>query len=339
MEKRIEAQRILVIRLGGFGDVIFTLPAVHLLRSTFPEAKFSFLVYKEFSSLLEGFPGIEQVITLDRTQFRSRNPVSVCAETLALLRPLVCSRFKLVVDFQGFGETALLTRLSGAPSRWGGVYRPGRSWAYTRPVSRNLKLHPVDFQLQVLRDAGGLSCVSPAGIFNQFTLPETAVAQARRFFLEHDLRPDRPTLFIQPLSNGSHKNWPLSHYFATARHWRQKGLQVLFGGGPGEKATLEPARRSGFPVAAGSSAIFTAGLLKLSTLVLGGDTGPMHLAVAIGTRVLMIMSGAHRGACLPVGHPDWTIHPPNGSPLSSIAPGAVIGACTRALVELGALKA
>jgi ADP-heptose:LPS heptosyltransferase len=338
MENPIEAQRILLIRLGGFGDIIFTLPAVHVLHTAFPQAKLSFLVYKEFSSLLEGFPGIEKIIPLDRSKFRSRNPITVCAETLCLLRPLVCSRFNLVVDFQGFGETALLTRLTDAPSRWGGVYRPGRSWAYTRPVSRNHKLHPVDFQLQVLRDAGDLWCLSAPAIFNRFSLPEATVADAHRFFLEHNLRPDRPTLFIQPLSGGSHKNWPLAHYFATARHWRQRGLQVLFGGGPSEQAALEPAREAGFPVAAGSSAILTAGLLKLSTLVLGGDTGPIHLAVAIGTRVLMITHAAHRGSSLPFGHPDWTIFPTDGSPVSSITLNAVIDACARALVELDAFK-
>ena len=59
-------QRILLVRLGGFGDVIFTLPAIHLLRTAFPNARITFLVYKEFASLLEGFTGVDAVLTLDR---------------------------------------------------------------------------------------------------------------------------------------------------------------------------------------------------------------------------------------------------------------------------------
>ena len=59
-------QNILLIRLGGFGDVLFTLPAVHLVRTSFPEARLSFLVAKEWAPLLGGFPGIESVLELDR---------------------------------------------------------------------------------------------------------------------------------------------------------------------------------------------------------------------------------------------------------------------------------
>src|SRR6266516_7004777 len=103
MQGLLENQRILLVRLGGFGHVVFTLPAVHLVRTTYPKARISFLVYKEFASLLEGFPGVDIVLTLDRARYRGLNPIAICGETFSLLRHMVRGRFKLVVDFQGFG--------------------------------------------------------------------------------------------------------------------------------------------------------------------------------------------------------------------------------------------
>src|SRR5437764_14445064 len=69
--------RILLIRLGGFGDVIFTIPAVDLVRTTFPDAKITFLVYKEFASLLQGFAGVDEVLSLNRARYRSFNPLPI----------------------------------------------------------------------------------------------------------------------------------------------------------------------------------------------------------------------------------------------------------------------
>src|SRR5262245_57998604 len=156
MRGSFDGQEILLVRLGGFGDVIFTLPAVHVLRASFPTARITFLVYKEFASVLEGFPGIHTVLTIDRAAYRRFNPIRISADTLALVKRLVGGRFKLVVDFQGFGETGLLTWLTGAPERWGSVYRQNRKWAYTRPVWRNRQLHAVDYHLDLLHLGGGL---------------------------------------------------------------------------------------------------------------------------------------------------------------------------------------
>ena len=324
-------QRILLIRLGSFGDLIFTLPAVHLVRKSFPAARITFLVYKEYASLLEGFAGIDAVMTLDRERYRCLNPMSIGAETVSLLSHLARNRFRLVVDFQGFGETGVLTRLSCAPHRWGIVYKPARKWAYTHPVWRNNELHPVAYNLELLRQAGG---VVTDRICNEFVPSQRTMEEARHFFANHKLQLDHVTLFIQPFTSDRNKTWPLEKYLATAQHWRNCGVQILFGGGPADRPALEPVRQAGFAVAAGASPLLSAGLVKLSSLVLGGDTGLMHLAVALNKRVIMLMSSTHAGACIPFGHPEWAIAPPNGSAVHSIAADVVKRACDEALLEL-----
>jgi ADP-heptose:LPS heptosyltransferase len=320
---------ILLIRLKSIGDILFTLPAVHVVRDNFPGARITYLVSQEHAALMEGFRDVDEVMALDRTRFRRRNPKALITETVALLRRLRRGKFALAVDFQGYGETALLTWLTRARERWGVVYQPARGWAYTRRARRARHVHPVEWSLDLVRQCG----LKPGPLRNEFVLPETASAEARRVFAAQGLEADRPALFIQPFTSAAKKNWPLENHLALARHWRQHGVQILFGGGPAERAALEPVRQAGFPVSAGAPLLVTAGLMKLCTLIVGGDTGVLHLGVALGKRVLMIMASAAPGTTSPFQHPDWAVTPPGGRALAGIEVGAVVGASARALAE------
>jgi ADP-heptose:LPS heptosyltransferase len=322
-------ENILLIRLKSIGDILFLLPAVHVVRESFPGAKITFLTSSENAPLLQGFREVDEVITLDRARFQSGNPKAILAETFSLLRRLRRGKFSLVVDFQGYGETAWLARLSGAPERWGSVYGPGRRWAYTCGVTRNERIHHVDWYLSLLEQCG----LRSGKILNEFVLPDNALNEARLFFAAHNLNAAKPTLFVQPFTSSPQKNWPLDRQLAVARHWQQRGLQTLFGGGSAERAALEPVRQAGFLVSAGVPLLVTGGLMKLSSLILGGDTGALHLAVAMGKRVVMIRDSTAPGSPYPYQHPDWAVTPTSGRVVSSIETSAVIEACERALSE------
>ena len=324
-------QNILLIRLKSIGDILFTLPAVHRVREAFPEARISFLVSKEYAPLLEGFRDVDAVLALDRALFRRPNPAIIIAQVFSLLRHLRRPKFSLAIDLQGYGETALLTRWSGAPQRWGTVYRAGRKWAYTRSVNRDPAIHPAECFLSLLRACG----LQSAGVYNQFKLPGSAVEEARRFFLARGLHPARPTLFVHPFTSAPHKNWPLDRYLAAAGLWQRRGWQVLFGGGPAEQTALGPVRQAGFSVSAGAPLLVSAGLVKLSMLTLGGDTGLLHLAVAMDKRVVMIMGSTGPGSSYPFQHPEWAVTPAHDQPVATITANAVDEACSRALAELG----
>lgn len=322
---------ILLIRLKSMGDIVFTLPASHALRAANPHAQISFLVSREYAPLLQGFPDVNSVIDLNREHFRSLNPLKTIAATISLLRRLRTNRFHLVVDFQGYGETALFTWLTRAPARWGTVYRPGRSWAYTRPVAERADVHPAQAHLLLLRSQG----VSAEPVRNEFVVPEHAQVQARGFLSQNGLRPDRQTLFIQPFTSSPEKNWPLDRYLEFGRRWRERKWQVLFGGGPADRAALEPARQAGFVVAAGVPLLVSAGLANASTLVLGADTGLVHLAVAMGKRVVMVMRSHFSGSTHPFQHQDWAISPPNKQTVSAISLEFVEEHCTHACAQMG----
>ena len=329
-----DAPNILLMRLKSMGDVVFTLPAVHLLRDSFPRARITFLVSAENAPLLEGFRDVDETLVLNRARYRSGNPLHILTETFTLFRRLRGGRFSLVVDFQSYGETAWLTRLSGAPQRWASVHSTPRHWAYTRSFRCDYRVHPVEGLLSFLQQCG----VRRGTVRNQFVLPDKYLSEARSFFVAHRLAVDRPTLFIQPFTSRAPKNWPLDRYCAVARHWRTQGRQVLFGGGPADRAALESARQAGFPVSAGVPLLVSAGLAKLCALTLAGDTGLLHLAAAMGRRVAVIIPSTAPGNKYPFQHPESAITPAEGRDISTIGAERVITACERALAEAGLVK-
>jgi ADP-heptose:LPS heptosyltransferase len=322
-------ENILLIRLKSIGDILFTLPAVHVVRENFPNAKLHFFVSKEFAPLLRGFADVDEIISFDRTVFRTQKFPAICSDLLGLVRGLRRQKFSLAIDFQGYGETAWLSWLSGAPERWSSVYRPMRAWACTRGEWRNDKIHPAAWNLTLL-----LKCGLRGGeIQNEYVLPEDAVAEAQKFFTANNLDETKPTLFLQPFTSSPHKNWPLENFLELARHFQTRDVQIIFGGGPSERAALEPARAAGFAVSAGVPLLVTGGLMKLSTLAVGGDTGLLHLAVAMSKRVVMLMSSAAPGKPHPFQHADWAMTPSPGKAVSEIAVTDVIAACERSLAE------
>jgi ADP-heptose:LPS heptosyltransferase len=318
---------ILVIRIKAIGDVIFTLPAVHALRAHYPKARITFLVSKENAPLLQGFREVDEVIALDRAALRSGNPLQMGREFFGLLQRLRAGKFSLVVDFQGFGETAWLARLSGAPHRWGSVYGRGRSWAYTRGIRRDETLHPADWNLRMLSECG----VPIGAIKNEFALPAAALADARASLKENKIDDQGPILVIQPFTSSPQKNWPLENYLAVARHWRERGVRIIFVGGPADGLHLEPARAADFCVLTTLPLLVSAGLVQLSTLMLGGDTGLGHLGVALGRNVRLLMIHNRPGACVPFQHPEWAIVPVTSGGIRGITIDTVLAETEQAL--------
>jgi len=327
-DKMETPENILVIRLKSIGDVLFTLPAVQALHDNFPSARIIFLTSRENAPLLLGFREVNDVIVLDRTALR--NPFRCVPEIFRLLRRLRSGKFSKVIDFQGYGETAWLSWWSGAPERWGSVYGPGRRWAYTRGLTRIDKMHPAEWNLSLLQQCG----LQLGRVRNDYVLPAAALTEAEHFFKGNNLDASKTTLYLQPFTSSPPKNWPLENFLALARFWRARGLQIIFSGGPGDRPQLEPAQADGFTVAAGVPRLTDAGLMKLSTVVVGGDTGFLHLAVALGKRVVMIRDAMLPGSPHPYQHPDWVVTPAAGKTIQEIEIGAVIAACAAAMENI-----
>jgi len=319
--------KILVVRLTAIGDVVLTLPAVSVLRQNFPEAQITFLTTKENSTLLRGFREVNEVIAIDRNRLRGKNILRSAGELIRLLRQLRSGKFALAVDLQGNGESAWLVRLTGARQRWGVIHKSSRRWAYTQFADRQREVHAAEMHLALLRQCG----LKTENARNEFVLPAEALDAARAFLAAKNNSSDKPLLFVQPFTSSPHKNWPLENYLALARHWQARGWQVIFGGGPADQSTLEPARAAGFFVSAGVPLLVTGGLMQLSKLIVGGDTGALHLAVAQGKRVVMLMNHNRPGRPHPFRHAAWSLLPPVDRNIATINLDTVIAACDQAL--------
>jgi heptosyltransferase I len=321
-------QNILLIKLKCMGDVVFTLPAVHLLRTNFPNARITFLTSSENRAIVDQFDGVDEVWSLDRGVFKRGDLKAALGCTIDLIRRLRQSRFSLVVDLQSYGETALLTRLTGATERWAWVMgNRFRRHAYTKVVPRQEELHPVDVNLDLLTRFG----LRSAPVCNKLSVPEESCEEACRFFAENHLDPARPTFIFQAFTSSAHKTWPLENYLALARQWRSRGVQIIFSGGMKEKDLFGAVEADKFPLCLGKSLSMLSGIIKRSTLVLGGDTGLLHLSLAIGTPVVVLMVPAGAGSPIPYNRPEWVVKPPNGANLKDITVDMVNDAISKAL--------
>lgn len=323
----VSPKNIFLIRLKSIGDVVLTLPAVSVLRRNFPEAKITFLTSEENLSLLRGFRDVNESFGLDRSALRGGHPVKMAGELFRLLRRLRNGKFSLAVDFQSNGESAWLAWLTGATQRWGVVQKSARRRAYTSSLDHQPQLHAAESHLALLRHCG----LGTGEVSNEFVLPTDALDAARTFLAAHKFTSDRPVLFVQPFTSTPAKDWPLENFLNLARHWQSRGWRVLFGGGPGDRAALEPVRAAGFAVSAGVPLLVTGGLMQLAALTVGGDTGALHLAVAQGKRVVMLMNNNWPGHPHPFQHPDWVIVPPDNQTIAKIKFATVIAACEQAL--------
>jgi len=249
------ARRILVVRLGAMGDIIHALPAVASLKHSLPEARLSWIVESRWALLLAGNPYVDEVIELDRGRLRG---------WMEAARRLREARFDLAVDFQGLLKSALVASAARAdrvlgfePSqlreRAAGLFYSG--YALARAA------HVVDRNLELAAMAGAHS------LLRRFPLPEGAP--------EGEL-PQGPFVLASPLAGWEGKQWPLDHYKLLAQRLeRELGLPLVINGPPRAQYDLGPHYHA--------SSI--AGLIhatRRAAAVVGVDSGPLHLAAALG---------------------------------------------------------
>jgi ADP-heptose:LPS heptosyltransferase len=308
------------------GDVLFTLPAVNAVRDQFPAARIDYLVSGRCAPLLEGFAGVSETLVFDRDVLRHWRPLAWWRATIGLALIARRARYDLVIDFHGFGETALLAFMTGAPRRWGTLEgKKLRRLAYTRVFPRLHVCHPVDHNLRFLRDCG----LSTTGARNEFKLPAECLNEAQAVSAKLGFALEQPTIFIQPFTSDPQRNFPLERFLQFARYCKARRIQVLFGGGPSDRTRLVTALQDEFPVAAGAALLVTAGLMQLSKVIVGSDTGLVHLAVALRKRVVMLISSPQ--SAIPYGQPDWALHAPTGGTVADISVESLIEAANAAL--------
>ncbi len=294
-------RRILIREPNWVGDNIFTLPAVLELRRRFPEASLAVLTRPGIAPFWELVPGVEEIIP-----FPFRGGLRDLRGKLSLARRLRRREFDLAVVFPRSFESAFWIFLSGVPERWG--YREeGRSLLLTRGARAPggyRHTHRIDYYYRLLP---GTDPDSPA--------PLACLELAAGLRLDARARLERefgsvrggPLIGLHPrASHGPAKCWPLEHFGRLARRLGEElGARVLLFGTPVESELNARVAASG----GGRTRDMTgktglkelAGLLALCDVAVGNDTGPIHLAAAMGTPVVALFGSSDPEATAPRG--------------------------------------
>jgi heptosyltransferase I len=271
--------RILIVRLSAVGDVIQTMPVACALRERFPEAFLAWAVQERAGSLLRGHKAIDELILLPRGWLKSPRGV------WRLRRKLRELKFDVAIDVQSLTKSAVLAWLSGAKRRIGFGNPGGRElskWLNRERVDPKAT-HVVDRYLELLRPLG---IESPAV---RFQVPEQ----------EEDRRAAEETIgrmglqggfaIVNPGAGWPSKLWPAERYAAVARHlgdvWHLPTL-VTWAGEAERILAEQVAEAAGGAgrVAPPTTLPQLAALARRARLFIGSDTGPLHLAAAVGTR-------------------------------------------------------
>lgn len=301
-----EPERILIIRLSSLGDILHALPACQAVRHARPQARIDWLVEKSNAFLLSAVGGIDEVVSIDmRTLRRAPWNPGAWRSLVSSLAALRAKKYDLALDFQGLVKTGLLAWCSGARLRFGFSRQYVRERAaalfYNRPFAPPRgSMHVIEMNLMLAR-AAGVARAAAAVEFREN--PEDARAVAAL------LEKEKLSVFavINPGGGWPTKRWPPARYAALAdRMGRELQLRVAVTTGPGEAAIYdEIAGHCTGPPPAHLQVPFLQliPLFARARLVIGGDTGPFHLACALGRPVVGIFGPTSPERNGPYGNP------------------------------------
>jgi ADP-heptose:LPS heptosyltransferase len=307
---------VLIVRLRSIGDVVLTLPALQALHDWRPDLRIHMLVEALCAPLVEGHPAISEVIVLHKFW-----------ETVRQLRR---RHFAIAFNMHGGPTSAFLTRLSGARVRVCWAQRQFSSFYNVQvpihfPVAGRKEMHTAEHRLQQLLWTGLPERPLPEA---KVYVDANAAELVRQKLAEQGISPGEPYAVLRPGASQANKRWPVERFAAIARWLREAhGIATVVNLGPGD-AQIEADVKQHFAsivnsgvnsgvssgVSSGvNSGVNSAGgvimdsldlraliaLLAGSCFFLGNDTGPTHIAAALGKKCVVIFGASDSRVWLP----------------------------------------
>jgi heptosyltransferase-1 len=298
-------ESLLVVRLSAMGDIIHTLPAVGALRAAFPHVRLGWLIEERWAELLCTLrypragrrsperPLVDRIHTVKTAEWRralfSLNTWQQMAVGLSELRGV---EYDAVIDFQGAVRSALLAGWSGAPIVFGDTQprENAASMFYSRQVATNRR-HVVEQALDLAHAAiTSLPTVETAAGKQPGRKVEFPVDPDAEKKIDNLMADTTDFAILNPGAGWGAKQWPVERYGTVAKELAQDGIRSVVNYGPGEEelaAAVETASEGTARKISCSIAELIA-LTRRASLLIGGDTGPMHLAAALTVPVVAI---------------------------------------------------
>ncbi len=273
--------KILIVRLGALGDIVHALPVAAALRERHPEAQIDWLVDRRHAAVLEFVPAIGRRVVVDSRRWGA---------SFGAVRELRRGRYDVAVDLQGLVKSAAFARLSGAPRVIGFARAHLRerlaAGFYSEACDPGAARHVVDKNLSVLELFGIAERRRQFPIaVPESTANEPVVQRIRRDGM-------RGYALVNPGAAWPNKRWPPARFgeIASLLSARDRLLPVVLWG-PGEEplgsAVVEASHGTAL-LAARTGIGDVLALARGARLMVSGDTGPLHLAAAVGTPVVAL---------------------------------------------------
>lgn len=345
-------QRVLIVRLGAMGDVIHGMPAVAALRQARPELKIGWLIEERWSELLCAHkaerltptsvwkPLVDFVHLANFSAWRNALlSDETWREALNSIHEVQGVRYQCVIDLQGAIRSSLVARLSGAPRRIGSTRpREGPSRMFYTQTVEPQGMHVVDHALSLASVVAG----SPLAHLD----PPFPIDPEQHAWAEESLAPyqGKPLVVLNPGAGWGAKCWPVESFGIVARALHERGMVALVNHGPQEHdlalAVKNASNGRAHPLTCSVGQLIS--VLRRTSLFIGGDTGPMHLAAALHVPVVALFGPTRPERNGPYGTKSIVLRSPESvydsshgarpdEGLVSIPPRAVIEAAGRLL--------
>lgn len=289
---------ILIVKTSAIGDVIHTLPALHSLRRHYPQAYITWVVEEAAADIIAGHPELDRVLVSKRKRWlqalkNGPNRLQAWRELRAFIRELRDTRYDLLIDFQGLLKSGMLVALSRAKRKVG--FGRGMEHAECSYIFLNEKVPAVDMNIHAVDR--GLMLLAAIGVKTEevvFNLPlsDEHFQQIESLLRSKGIAEPSQVIPINPVATWPTKLWDNAGFAHVADWLIGQGRQVVFTGGKGDRKIIDDIiGRMRHPAAsvAGETTLKTlAALYRMAPLVVSTDTGPMHLAAAMGTPVVAV---------------------------------------------------
>jgi len=359
--------RILIIRLSALGDIIHALPLLAALRARFPKGHLGWIVEPAGAQLLEGHPLLDTLHVFPRQAWRESKLGALRGPLKDLLREVRAQHYDIAIDAQGLTKSAVWGWLARAPRRIG--FAAGAGAGELAPLLANERVTPPPEARHVVER--NLALLAPLGIARPepiafpVHLPPAALGKADEILADPDGRA-APLVIVNPGAGWATKIWPPDRLGQLARTLAEtRACRVAVAWGPGEEPLAEAVLAAAgqgdavnfkariLPPAPGVYALPPTRFVELGAVIararlfVGGDTGPTHLAAALGVPTVAMMgpldarrNGPYGAHCVTIQHatprraPLWRNHRRWCDPLTDlrlVTVEEVLAACLSAL--------
>lgn len=291
-----KVKRILVIRTDRLGDVLLNVPAVRALRQRFPESHISIMVQPKLKELVSGNPDIDEVIPYDKNGSQKG-----WLKTLGLIWLLRRKRFDISVTLNPAKRSNIITFLAGIPIRVG----YDRKWGFL--LTHKIKdekykgeKHEIEYNLDLVRNTLGAD-TKDTSLFVPIT--EDDELYVSNLLQEQGVPSNEKLIAIHPWSSCPSKIWPIQRYIQVANILKETyGINVAVVGEQQYANSLYLQNATGIINLCGKLTLRQlAALFKHSNCLISNDSGPVHIACAVGTSCVVIFGRVLSG----VSHKRW----------------------------------